>query len=121
MSFGGSGGTTDVTPPDLKRRLDHGEDLIVLDVREDDERALASIPVPPSARDLHIPLTQLTRRVGEVDEAAGGRRVVVYCHQGFRSGVAARLLADRGVNAVENLVGGIDAWSSLVDPAVPRY
>jgi rhodanese-related sulfurtransferase len=106
---------------ELKRWLDRGDPLVVLDVREDDERAFCAIPTPPQAIDLQIPLGQLAARSAEVARAADAWPVVVYCHLGMRSLVAARLLLARGIGLVFNLDGGIDDWSATVDPNVPRY
>ncbi|HWE38003.1 MAG TPA: rhodanese-like domain-containing protein [Isosphaeraceae bacterium] len=110
-----------ITPADLARRLGAGERLALLDVREEFERASCSIRVPSNVTDLHIPMGQVPARAVEVNEAAAGGPVVVYCHHGVRSMVVARWLAARGVAGLLNLEGGIDAWSSEVDPAVPRY
>jgi rhodanese-related sulfurtransferase len=110
-----------ITPADLARRLGAGEWLALLDVREDFERAIGSIPLPSGTIDLHIPMGQVPARADEVREAAAERPVVVYCHHGVRSMVVARWLAARGVADLLNLEGGIDAWSLQVDPTVPRY
>jgi adenylyltransferase/sulfurtransferase len=100
---------------DLKRALASGEDLLLLDVREPSEHARARIE---GAR--LLPLGQLEARLGELD-AWRGRRVVVHCHHGGRSAHACLVLREHGFQRVENLAGGIDAWSLAVDPSVPRY
>ena len=105
----------------LKARLDQGEALAVLDVREDDERFYAAIPLPGEAVDLHVPLGEVSSRFEEIQQAASGRPLVVYCHHGQRSMVAATWLARRGLLDVHNLEGGIDAWTTQVDPKVRRY
>lgn len=103
-----------VAPEDLARRL-HSADsrVVLLDVREPDERAAAHIE--PS---LHIPMGQVPARVAEIPR---DREVVVYCHSGTRSMMVAGYLEGQGFHAVGNLTGGIDAWSRKVDPSVPRY
>ncbi len=106
---------------DLKRRLDLGERLVVLDVRQDDERAFCSIAMPDDARDLHVPLGDVQARLDPIRRAASSGPLVVYCHHGVRSLAAARWLAAQGVGDVHNLEGGIDAWSTGVDPNLPRY
>jgi rhodanese-related sulfurtransferase len=110
-----------LTVAELKGRLDRGEPLAVLDVREEFERAYCALPVPPNVTDLHVPIGAIPARAEEIRRAAAGRRLVIYCHHGVRSLAAARWLATRGVAGVANLDGGIDAWSVEVDPGVPRY
>lgn len=102
----------EISVKDLKRRIDHGEDFELLDVREPYERELASIGGK------FIPLSQLPGKVSELDSS---REIVVYCHSGFRSGRAVELLREMGFTKVRNLVGGIDAWSREIDPSIPRY
>ena len=110
-----------LSPLDLKRRLDSGAPLAVLDVREDDERAICSIPVPPSAIDLFIPMNQVPAQLDALRVAASAAPLVVYCHHGVRSLMVARWLDANGVANVHNLDGGIDAWSLGVNPALSRY
>ena len=109
------------SPDDLKRRLDAGEPFVLLDVREVDERQYCAIPVPPSVPDLHVPIGEIPDHVDTLRQAIGDRPLVIYCHHGVRSLATARWLADRGLSLVINLEGGIDAWSLMVDPTVPRY
>jgi rhodanese-related sulfurtransferase len=111
----------EVSAPEFKQRLDQGDAWAVLDVREDDERQYAAIPLPVGVVDLHIPLGEVARRFEEIEELAKGRTLVVYCHHGQRSMVAATWLARRGIGEVVNLEGGIDSWSLRVDRAVRRY
>ena len=111
----------ELTAQDLKARLDRGDPLTVVDVREDDERLYAAIALPEGVVDLHVPMGDVARRFDEIREASGGRPLVVYCHHGQRSMVAATWLARRGLEDVHNLEGGIDAWSRRVDPEVRRY
>lgn len=110
-----------VTPRELKRRLDAGEPLALLDVREDEERAYCALPAPPPAGDLHVPMNQIPASLDAVRDAAGAGPLVIYCHHGVRSMVVANWLATRGLEGLQNLEGGIDAWSTQVDPRVPRY
>ena len=102
-----------VSPSELKSRLDAGEQPVILDVREPWEIAVASLPGT-----VHIPLRDLARRVTELDAS---RDVVVMCRSGGRSLQAAQFLATRGFAHVSNLDGGILAWSRDVDPAVAMY
>ena len=103
----------EVGPAELKRRLDAGETLTLLDVREPWEVAIASIP-----GSLNIPLGEVPQRLGELD---GRRPLVVMCKVGGRSLRAAQFLAGRGFSDVANLSGGIDAWAQEIDPSVPMY
>ncbi len=100
---------------ELARRRAAGEDLVLIDVRDADELARARIE---GAR--WIPLPELESRIGELLPERE-RALVVHCHHGGRSEKAARLLLSRGFPRVENLEGGIEAWSLTVDPGVARY
>ena len=111
----------ETSAPSLVAMFKEGELLTLLDVREDHERDYARIGVPEGVADLHVPLGQIPSRVDEVKDSARGRTLVVYCHHGQRSMVAATWLVQRGVGLVLNLDGGIDAWSIRVDAAVRRY
>jgi rhodanese-related sulfurtransferase len=90
---------------------------LLLDVREPWEVALASIRLPGTPA-LDIPMNQVPGRLAEIDAA---QPVVCICHHGMRSAQVVAFLLQRGYPRVYNLAGGIDAWSSHVDPAVPRY
>jgi rhodanese-related sulfurtransferase len=103
----------DITVRELKGRRDAGEDLLLLDVREPDEIAKASIAGATTIRLSDIPL--------HLAEIPTDRPIVVMCHHGGRSAhVTAFLNANGWQNAV-NLDGGIDAWSVQIDPHVARY
>lgn len=104
-------------PAELKRLLDQGQ-VRLLDVRQPEELAVARI-----AGALHIPLGELPARVGELGapSATGALPLVAFCHHGVRSEMAGRILERNGFTGVAHLSGGIDAWSVMVDPSVPRY
>jgi rhodanese-related sulfurtransferase len=85
----------------------------LLDVREHDELEAASV-----AGALHIPMREIPGRLAELDRATP---LVVMCHSGGRSRRVAEYLLANGFNDVFNLRGGIDAWSTEIDPQVPRY
>ncbi len=104
----------ELTAPEVARRLrGEGAPVLLLDVREPFEREFARIE--PS---IHIPMQEVPSRLGEIGR---DRQVVVYCHSGGRSAMVAGFLENHGFAGAANLVGGIDAWSRQVDPAVPRY
>lgn len=98
---------------DLKARLDRGERIRIVDVREPYEHAICRIPGTT-----HIPLREIPARYRELDP---GEEVVVHCKVGLRSDAAAAFLRQQGFRKVLNLRGGIDAWARDVDPAMPRY
>lgn len=102
-----------ITPRDLKARLDKGDKLVLLDVREPWEHSLAKIE-----GSILIPLGALPQSLDKLDRQA---EIITYCHHGMRSADAAGFLLQQGFTNVKNLVGGIDAWSVQVDPSVPRY
>jgi rhodanese-related sulfurtransferase len=110
-----------VGPIVLKARLDAGEDLAILDVREPGERELVAIPMPPGGADLFVPLGEVPARLEEIRAAVADRPLVVYCHHGIRSLIAGRWLATQGLERVENLDGGIDAYAVEADRTLPRY
>jgi rhodanese-related sulfurtransferase len=102
-----------IDPVTLKARLDRGESVLILDVREPFEIALA--PFPGAT---HIPMGDIPSRLTELDP---DRETVVVCHHGVRSAQVAMYLAQNGFERVLNLAGGIDAWSEDADPSTPRY
>jgi adenylyltransferase/sulfurtransferase len=101
-----------IQPEDLKRRLDGGEDIFVLDVREPHEYQICN---------LHghlIPLGDLPQRVHELDSSS---EIVVHCKSGARSAKAVDFLRKSGFMRVSNLTGGILAWADRIDPSLPKY
>ena len=104
----------EITATELKRRLDGGEDLQIVDVREQNEYETARLE-----NSKHIPLGQVVSRMGEIDPA---RETVVHCKLGGRSAKAIEALQRAGfAGRLVNLKGGITAWSNEVDPSVPKY
>lgn len=109
-------GTTmpQITATELKQRLDNGEDLQIIDVREANELDIAKMPGT-----VHIPLGQVLNRMSEIDP---NRETVVHCKMGGRSAKAIAMLKQAGFSGnLINLTGGITAWSNEVDPSVPKY
>jgi adenylyltransferase/sulfurtransferase len=102
----------EITPRELKTRLDRGDDLFILDVREPHEFQICNL------KGHLIPLGELPRRVHELDSS---REIVAHCRSGKRSAEAVDFLRKAGFRKVLNLKGGILAWSDEVDPSVPKY
>ena len=102
----------EIAPRELKSRLDRGDDLFILDVREPHEYQICNIGGHL------IPLGDLSRRVNELDSS---REIVAHCRSGKRSAEAVEFLRSAGFRKVLNLKGGILAWSDEVDPTVPKY
>jgi adenylyltransferase/sulfurtransferase len=102
-----------ITPKELKTRLDRGDKLVLLDVREPWEHAIAKLE-----NSILIPLGTLPHSLEKLDKNA---EIIAYCHHGMRSGDATAFLLQQGFSNVKNLIGGIDAWSLQIDHGVPRY
>jgi len=100
----------------LARGLPPG--ALVLDCRRDEEVAFNRLPGA-----VHIEMGQIERRADELEDEGGSRArpVYVYCHHGRRSLAVAATLRALGFSGAVSLAGGIDAWSTGVDPTVPRY
>ena len=111
----------EVSPRTLVAALAQRGPLVLLDVREPFERAFCAIPVHASVVDLHVPVGQIQARLGWLRGECAGHPVVVYCHHGVRSRMVVDWLARQGFTGLQNLAGGVDAWSRDVDPKLPRY
>jgi adenylyltransferase/sulfurtransferase len=105
----------ELTPEQLKQRIETGEPLTIIDVREPYEWDISNL-APHGAK--LIPLGELADRLDELDPED---EIVIYCRSGSRSGGATRHLKARGFSSVWNLKGGINAWSRVVDPSLPEY
>ena len=105
-------GVPEIQVEELKRRLDAGEDVFVLDVREPHEYQICNIG------GYLIPLGDLPKRVNELDSS---REIVAHCRSGARSAKAVNFLRQAGFRKVHNLAGGILAWADRVDPKMPKY
>lgn len=104
----------EITATELKQRLDAGEDVQIIDVRQPDEFAHAHIEGTKL-----IPLSEIMHRINEIDPA---REAVMMCRSGVRSARAIDGLRSMGYQGeMTNLAGGILAWSRDVDPSVPQY
>jgi len=102
-----------ISPKELKTRLDKGDTLVLLDVREDWEYSLAKIN-----GSILVPLGTLPQSLTQLNRES---EIIAICHHGMRSADATNFLLQQGFSNVKNLVGGIDAWSTQVDGAIPRY
>lgn len=102
----------EITPKQLKARLDRGDDIYILDVREPHEYQICNL------QGHLIPLGDLPRRVSELDSS---REIVAHCRSGKRSADAVQFLTQAGFHKIWNLKGGILAWSDEVDPSMPKY
>jgi sulfur-carrier protein adenylyltransferase/sulfurtransferase len=102
----------EISVTQLKVRLDKGENVYLLDVREPFEHEIANL------KGQLIPLGELPVRFHELNKE---QEIVVYCHHGNRSRYAAEFLQSRGFRAVKNLTGGVEAWATEIDPKMPHY
>ena len=103
----------EILPQELKTRLDRGDPLVLLDVREPEEVAIVQLPGA-----VHIPMGDISGRLHELEP---DKEIIVYCHHGIRSMRVAMFLAQRDFAQVKNLAGGIDAWALDVEPGMARY
>lgn len=102
-----------ITVSELKARIDKGDKIFLLDVREPHEYSLAKIN-----GSVLIPLGQVPHSLKQLDQNV---EIVAYCHKGMRSADAVGFLLQQGFSNVKNLIGGIEAWSIEIDQSVPRY
>lgn len=105
----------EITPLELKSRLECGDDLLLLDVREPHELKISCLPGI-----LNIPMGELMDRIDELMPSSE-KEIVVICRAGNRSGVIADFMRDNGFPRCLNLVGGMNLWSDTVDPTVAKY
>ena len=103
----------EITPQDLKTRLDRNDRPVLVDVRDDWETKLCRLE-----NALHIPMEELEFRAEELNQQD---EIVVYCHHGVRSAAVADYLRRLGFTRVRNLAGGLDAWAATVDRSMRRY
>lgn len=105
-------GIPQLSVKELKRRIDAGEEVYILDVREPYEYQIANIG------GTLIPMNDVPQRLAEIDRE---REVIVQCKSGGRSQRVAEFLQQAGYPKVANLAGGIQAWSTEIDPTIPKY
>jgi len=104
---------SEISPQDLKARLDRTGAPVLLDVRQDWETQLCRLP-----NAMHIPIEELELRIEELNAQD---EIVVYCHMGVRSAAVAEYLRSLGFANVRNLTGGVDSWARVIDPSMRRY
>jgi len=102
-----------LSPIEAKNFLKNNSSTLLLDVRESWEKEIVSLP-----DSFHISLKKLAK---ELNSLPKDKSIIVYCHHGSRSLLACAILIKNGFNDVYNLSGGIEAWSKLLDPNLPRY
>jgi adenylyltransferase/sulfurtransferase len=105
-------GVPEIRVEELKKRLDAGEDLLLLDVRDEFEYDISNIGGQL------IPLPELSRRLHELDIH---QKIVTVCKMGPRGVKAAQVLQNAGFTEVWNMTGGIHAWSDRIDHSVRKY
>ena len=106
----------ELTPGDLKARIDQGAPIWILDVREPNEFAICRIPDSTL-----IPLGELPRRLDEIPRGDDAPEIIVHCKMGGRSAKAVTLLREHGFTNVKNLKGGILRWIDDIDSTLPKY
>ena len=103
----------EIQPREVKQRLDRGEKLLLVDVREPHEYAICQIE-----GSVLIPMRTIPANLQKLDV---DEEVICYCHHGMRSLDVANWLRGQGVGSAKSMTGGIDRWSVEIDPKVPRY
>jgi rhodanese-related sulfurtransferase len=106
----------EISPADVQKRIDAGEKLFLIDVREPHEFAIAKIEGA-----VLIPMRQIPGELQTLEARADEGTLMVFCHHGMRSLNVVNWLRNQGVEACQSISGGIDLWSSTVDPSIPRY
>lgn len=106
----------EVSPREVKAQIDSGENPILIDVREPNEHATASI----DGAEL-IPMNSVPQRLQYLEGKAEEATLVVFCHHGMRSLMVVNWLREQGVTDCVSMSGGIDQWSAEIDSKVPRY
>ncbi|MBX9695564.1 MAG: sulfurtransferase [Cyanobacteria bacterium] len=107
----------EISPVELKKRLDNGDNVVLVDVRGAHELYIANLD-----NSLHIPMDELQHHLAELKELeAASKDIVLYCRTGQRSLNCAHALKNAGFKRIYNLTGGLHAWSDQVDPSVMKY
>jgi rhodanese-related sulfurtransferase len=109
-------GPLEITARDVQQRLDAGETLHLIDVREPNEFAIAKIE-----GGVLVPMRSVPSELQDLQAKATTAPLIVFCHHGVRSLNVVHWLREQGLENCASMSGGIDAWSAMVDPSVPRY
>ena len=105
----------EISATELKEKLDKGEEIVLLDIREPHELQIARLD-----NTVHIPMGELASRLHDLEKYKN-KEIVVYCRTGNRSLNCTEFLINKGFPKTQNLTGGIHAWSDEVDPEVMKY
>jgi rhodanese-related sulfurtransferase len=106
----------EIAPLEVKERAARGETMHLIDVRRADEHQLTRI----EGAEL-IPMDTVPSHVDRLEELAEAGPLIVFCHHGIRSANVVSWLRGQGIEAAQSMAGGIERWSTDVDPSVPRY
>jgi rhodanese-related sulfurtransferase len=106
----------ETTPAEVKRRMDAGEKIALIDVREPFEYQQARIEQGEL-----IPMASVPASLQQLEAKSDESPLIIYCHHGVRSLQVTYWLRGQGIENCQSMSGGIDRWSLEVDPAVPRY
>ncbi len=109
-------GPLEISARDVQQLIDAGEVLHLIDVREPNEFAICKIEGAAL-----LPMRSVPSQLQELEAKAATGPLVVFCHHGVRSLNVVHWLREQGVENCSSMAGGIDAWSAMVDPSVPRY
>jgi rhodanese-related sulfurtransferase len=104
----------EITPTEVKRRVDAGEEMSLIDVREPQEHQICRIPGATL-----IPMREVPQQFERLEVAP--TPLIVFCHHGVRSLTVVEWLREQGLSECQSMAGGIDAWTREVDPSIPRY
>ena len=106
----------EISPQEVQSRIDAGEPLVLIDVREPNEFAITRIEGATL-----IPMRSIPETLQELEAKADESTLIIFCHHGVRSLNVVNWLRNQGVASCQSMAGGIEAWSAVVDPLVPRY
>jgi rhodanese-related sulfurtransferase len=106
----------EIVPAEVKRRIEAGERLFLIDVRQPEEHRIASLPDSEL-----VPMDSVPAAIQDLEAKADDGTLIVFCHHGIRSANVVNYLRGQGISACQSMSGGIDRWSLEIDPAVPRY